>query len=94
MEERAGAACFRVRVRPRASADAVGGAYDGALLIKTTAAPVDGAANARVIALLAKALGVPKRAVRIVAGAASRDKRVEVDGAEVARVRGLAATGR
>ncbi len=44
------------------------------------APPVDGAANAAVIALVAKSFGVPKRAVTILSGETSRDKRVHVAG--------------
>jgi uncharacterized protein len=50
------------------------------LLVKLAAAPVEGAANDTLIVLLAKALDVPKRAIRIVAGERSRHKRVEIDG--------------
>ena len=48
--------------------------------MRLAAPPVDGAANAELIEVLAEALGVPRRAVRIVAGHAGRDKVVEVDG--------------
>lgn len=41
-----------------------------------SAAPTDGEANAAVIKLLAKVLGVPKRSVEIVSGETSRYKRV------------------
>lgn len=71
---------FRVRVSPRASRDAIGGAHDGALKVALTAPPVEGAANAALVKLLAKRLGVSKSAVRIVSGESSRNKRVEVDG--------------
>jgi uncharacterized protein len=50
------------------------------LLVKLAAAPVDGAANDALIALLAKALDLPQRAIRIVSGERSRNKRVEIDG--------------
>ena len=47
------------------------------------AAPaVDGAANQALLRLIADELGVPKRDVRLVAGAASRTKLVVVDGIE------------
>jgi uncharacterized protein YggU (UPF0235/DUF167 family) len=42
--------------------------------VRVTAAPEDGKANAAVIALLAKALGVPRSALAIVRGATARDK--------------------
>lgn len=51
-----------------------------------TAAAVEGAANAALVNLLADTLGVAKRDVRIVAGAASRQKLVVVDGVETAAI--------
>ena len=71
---------FDVRVSPRASRDAVQGIHDGALKVALTAPPVEGAANAALCKLLSKALGVPKRAVTIVRGEASRNKVVHVAG--------------
>ena len=51
-----------------------------ALLVRLHAAPVDGAANAELIQVLAEALDVPKRAVSIASGERSRQKRVRVEG--------------
>jgi uncharacterized protein YggU (UPF0235/DUF167 family) len=48
--------------------------------VKLAAAPVDGAANDVLVALLAKSLDLPKRAIRIVSGERSRTKRIEIDG--------------
>jgi uncharacterized protein (TIGR00251 family) len=73
---------FAVLVAPRASREAVLGEHDGAWKIALTAPPVDGAANDALIAFLAKRLGVPKRSVRVIAGATSRHKRVEVSGVD------------
>jgi hypothetical protein len=50
------------------------------LLVRLNAAPVDGAANAELIDVLADVLGVPKRAVTIVSGERSRQKKVRVAG--------------
>jgi hypothetical protein len=58
----------------------IAGWRDGVLLIKVTAPPVDSAANAAVIDLLSSALDVPKRAVQIVRGEASRQKHIRVEG--------------
>ena len=69
-----------VRVIPRASKAAMAGERDGRLLLRVTAPPVDGAANAAVAAALAKALDVAKGAVRVVEGETSRNKTVEVAG--------------
>jgi uncharacterized protein YggU (UPF0235/DUF167 family) len=69
---------FSVRVTPRAAANAVGGVRNGALLVRVTAPPVEGKANDAVIALVAKALALPRSAVRVEHGAATRTKRVSV----------------
>jgi len=70
-----------VRVTPRAGRTAVAGVRENLLLVKLAAAPVDGAANDALIALLAQAFDVPKRDIAIVAGDRSRTKRVEFVGA-------------
>lgn len=92
IEERGGSVRFGVRVSPRASREAILGVHDGALKVALTAPPVDGAANAALIAFLAKKLGVAKSAVRIASGETSRTKTVEVVGLDVARLRDLLAT--
>ena len=71
---------FDVRVQPRASRTAVLGPRDGRLVVHVTAPPVDEAANEAVIELLARELGVPKRAVRIVSGDRGRNKVIEIAG--------------
>ena len=77
-----------LRVTPRSSRDAIEGADDeGAIRVRVTAAPADGAANEAVIKLLAKTLGVPKGAVTLVAGATSRHKRLRIEGVSAALVR-------
>ena len=53
---------------------------DGALKVKVAAVPEKGKANAAAVALLAKALGVPKSAIRLVAGETARSKVVEIAG--------------
>lgn len=82
---------FDVRVQPRASRTAVGGAHGGALRVRLSAPPVDGAANEALVELLAKALGISRRDVRVVAGATSRSKVIEVESVARARVEALAA---
>ena len=74
------AARFAVRLAPRASSNRVDGVRDGILIVRVNAAAVEGAANMALVHLLAEELGVAKRAVRIVAGATSRQKLVVVDG--------------
>lgn len=53
-----------------------------ALLVRVTAPPVDGKANAALCRLLAKQLGVPPTTVAVVRGSSARDKVVRVDGIE------------
>jgi uncharacterized protein YggU (UPF0235/DUF167 family) len=75
-----GGATLRVRVSPRASRDAVGGERAGALVVRVTAAPVDGGANAALTRLLARVLHVPASAVEVRHGASARDKLLHVTG--------------
>jgi uncharacterized protein (TIGR00251 family) len=82
---------FEVVVVPRASRSKVVGLHGTALKVTLAAPPVDGEANAELCALLAKALGVAKRAVRIVHGEHSKTKTVQVDGIDATRVQGLLA---
>ena len=70
-----------VRVTPRAGKTAIAGVRDDVLLVKLAAAPVDGAANDALIALLADTFDRPKRTLAIVAGERSRTKRVVFAGA-------------
>jgi uncharacterized protein YggU (UPF0235/DUF167 family) len=55
-----------------------------AIEVAVTAAPVEGAANAAILALLAEILGRPKRSLRITHGETGRVKLVEVDGLDPA----------
>jgi uncharacterized protein YggU (UPF0235/DUF167 family) len=54
--------------------------------IRLAAPPVDGAANAALIAFLAERLGVPRAAVTVVAGATARRKRVAITGRSLEEV--------
>jgi uncharacterized protein (TIGR00251 family) len=73
-------ATIDVRVIPRAGKSGIAGRRGDALLVRLNAAPVEGAANAELIDVLADAFDVPRRAVSIVSGARSRQKRVQIDG--------------
>jgi uncharacterized protein YggU (UPF0235/DUF167 family) len=68
-----------IRVIPRAKRDEVGGERAGRLVVRTTAAPVDGQANDAVRKLVAAHLGVPVRRIAIVSGHHSRDKLVGIN---------------
>lgn len=53
---------------------------EGILRVKVTAPAREGKANAAVVALLSRALGVPRAHVRILRGHTSRDKVVAIEG--------------
>lgn len=79
-------------VQPRASRSEVVGIHGDALRIRLQAPPADGRANAALVEFLADRLGLPRQAVRLVAGAASRRKVVGITGAtkeEVSRRLGI-----
>jgi len=78
---------LQLRVIPRASKTMMNGVRDGRLLLRVTAPPVDGAANAAVVAALAQILDIPRNAVRVVEGETSRNKSVEIAGVSDALVR-------
>jgi uncharacterized protein (TIGR00251 family) len=69
-----------VRVTPRAGRNALDGERDGRLLVRVTAAPEDGKANAAVCKLLAKRLGIGKSRVSVVFGETARAKVIEAEG--------------
>ena len=71
---------------PRAGRSGFAGLRDGAIMVRLAAAPVDGAANKELIALIARTLKVSKRDVEIVAGERARTKRVRVAGMSAAQV--------
>ena len=89
-EEEDGALCFDVRVVPRASKSGVAGEHGGALRVRVAAPPVEGAANEELVRTLARALGVAPRAVEIVGGLSSKNKRVRVHDADAERLLRLA----
>ena len=71
---------------PRAGKSGPAGIRDGALLVRLNAPPVEGAANAELIDVLARLFDIPKRNVTIVQGERSRIKRVRLDGVEPAAI--------
>lgn len=78
-----------VRVTPRGGADRIDAVQiepggHPLVRLRVRAAPADGEANAAVIRLLGKALGVPRSAVRIVRGETARTKTIEIDGLDPA----------
>ncbi len=78
-----------VRLTPRGGRDAVDGwALDEGgrpyLKVRVASPPVDGAANAALLAFLAKTLKISRSAVRLASGETARVKRLELDGVEAA----------
>jgi uncharacterized protein len=87
--EHAGSVTFDILVQPRASRAKIGPVHDGRLKLSVTSPPVDGEANAAVVELLAKSLGVARGAVEVIAGASSRRKTVRVTGVARAAIEAL-----
>jgi hypothetical protein len=79
IEERKDGACLNLRIQPGAAKNEICGVHDKALKIRLCAPPVEGAANKALIAFLAKALGIRKSSLRIIAGQRSRDKKILVE---------------
>ncbi len=81
-----------VRLTPRASAEGVDG-WDvddkgrPVLKVRVRAAPVEGKANAALIALMAKALDVPRSRIRLAGGDTARVKTLEIDGLDADRLK-------
>jgi uncharacterized protein (TIGR00251 family) len=69
-----------VYIQPRASTTELAGTHDGLIKIRIAAPPVENAANLALIEFIARRLGIAKRCVRVVSGAASRRKMLEIDG--------------
>jgi uncharacterized protein (TIGR00251 family) len=83
----AGGAELEVLVQPRASRTRVVGEHDGRLKVQLAAPPVDGEANAALVAFLADALGLRKADVAVLRGETGRRKTVRVAGVGAAAVR-------
>ena len=82
-----------VRVTPRSAKPGIGGWREGTdgrmeLEIRVAEPPADGAANAAVLKLLARKLGLPKGSIQIVSGETSRHKRIalSIDEADLGRL--------
>lgn len=80
-------ASLRLKVAPSASRDAVVGWQEDVLRVQVRAPAQRGKANEALLRLLAAALGVDRRRLRIVSGRTSRQKVVSVDGLEQAEIR-------
>lgn len=89
IQEHSAGISFKVRVQPRSSRDQIIGLHGDALKLKLTAAPVEGAANEACVALLSKALEVPRSRLKITSGQSNRSKTIFVrcDPAAASRIR-------
>jgi uncharacterized protein (TIGR00251 family) len=80
-----------ILVQPRASRAKIGPMHDGRLKIAVTAPPVDGEANAAVIDLVARRLGLARGDIEVVAGASSRRKTLRIANATAQQIAELVA---
>jgi uncharacterized protein len=76
LASREGLVVLDVVVSPNARRTRADGLHDGALRVRLVAPPVDGKANALLLAWLAAELGLSQRALSIVRGATSRRKAI------------------
>ena len=80
-----------VYIQPRARRTEISGRYGSDIKIRVAAPPVDHAANEALLAFVAERLGVRQRDVRLIAGATSRRKVLEIDGLTAERIQTLLA---
>jgi len=78
-----------VRIIPRSSRSEIVGEIEGAVKVRVSSPPVDGAANAELIKLFSKKLGVARSAIAIVSGETSRTKRLRITGVDAGRLRSV-----
>lgn len=78
---------INVKVKPRASRDAVEGFSGEVLVVRLTSPPVDGAANSSLIKLLSKRSGVARSRIRIVSGDKGRLKVLQFEGIDLEELR-------
>jgi uncharacterized protein (TIGR00251 family) len=72
-------AALTIRVTPRANCNEIVEVLsDGTLKVRLTAPPVEGQANAALIAFLSEVLGIPKSRFEIIAGEKGRDKLISI----------------
>lgn len=80
-----------IRVKPGSARPGVGGEHAGALIVRVSARAVDGKATEAALAAVAGAFGVRRSAVRLVRGASSRAKVVDIDAGDPAILTALLA---
>ena len=67
-----------VSVVPNAKRTEIDGLHDGTLRVRLAAPPIEGRANAALVAWLAGSLGVPKRGIELLRGESSRRKQLAI----------------
>ena len=87
LRETSGAVSLTVYVQPGAKRSGIAGVHGDALRIRVAAPAVEGRANEALVALLAGRLGLPRSAIELKAGLASRRKQILVHGAAADAVR-------
>ncbi|HPR05782.1 MAG TPA: DUF167 family protein [Denitromonas sp.] len=88
-----GTLMLSLHIQPGAKTTEFVGLHGEAMKVRLAAPPVDGKANAALIAFLAKFCAVPKSAVTLVSGQSARAKRVRIEGADAALKARLVALG-
>ena len=86
IKENDGGITITVRVIPRSSKTEILGEHDGAVKVKLSSPPVEGAANDELVRLLAKEFGISRSAVNIISGQTSKTKRVRISGTTASQV--------
>ena len=89
-QEKDGAFCLALHIQPGAKKSGVVGLHGEALKIRLAAPPVDGKANAALLAYVAELLELPKSAVSLKSGQTSRQKVVRVEDVDEKRLAALA----
>ena len=88
-----GRVTLTLHVQPGAKTTTISGTYGDALKIKLAAPPVDGKANAALIAFIADQLGIGKSAIHLKSGQTSRHKTIEITGAPTDCIQRLTPNG-
>jgi uncharacterized protein len=77
---------FQLHVLPRAKRSELAGLHNGALKMRITAPPVDDAANRAIVEFFSRLLNIPKSSIQILAGAKSRDKKIQIKSLSLSRL--------
>jgi uncharacterized protein len=86
LEQTANGVRLYVRAMPKSGRNAIAGVRDGRLIVRVTAAPEDGKANAAILKLLAKTLGLAPSDIEVVSGATMREKTLLLRGADLTQI--------